>query len=143
MSDKWHRRFLEMSALVSAWSKDPSTKVGAVIVDQKRRVVGVGYNGFGRNVRDDGGRLECRDIKYEMTVHAEANALLNSARTEGCTIYLTHPPCARCSALLIQAGIIGVVWRKPDGEFAARWGMSQALSEQQLAEAEIWIREVE
>ena len=74
---RWDMRFLEMAQLVASWSKDPSTKVGATIVDDDRRVISVGYNGFPKGVADNK-RLEDRDEKYKMIVHAERNALLFS-----------------------------------------------------------------
>lgn len=71
----WDDRFLELATVISSWSKDPSTQVGAVIVDDDNRVISIGYNGFPKGIKDDH-RLSNRDLKYEMVVHAEANALL-------------------------------------------------------------------
>ena len=100
---KWDIRFLDMAQLVSTWSKDPSTKVGAVIVDPNNRVVSVGYNGFAKGVSDDN-RLDNRETKYKMIVHAECNALIFAQRplTE-CAIY-TYPfmPCPKCASMIIQ-----------------------------------------
>jgi dCMP deaminase len=73
--NKWDKNFLELAKTVSTFSKDPSTQVGAVIVDDDKRVISIGYNGFPKGVRDDH-RLDNRELKYEMIVHAEANALL-------------------------------------------------------------------
>lgn len=106
----WDDRFLELATVISSWSKDPSTQVGAVIVDDDNRVISIGYNGFPKGIKDDH-RLSNRDLKYEMVVHAEANALLfANAPVKGCTIY-TWPfqPCSRCASLIIQAGIRRVV----------------------------------
>lgn len=106
----WDRRFLSVASLIATWSKDPSTKVGAVIVDQERRVVSLGYNGFPKGISDDK-RLDKREIKYKMVVHAECNALLFAAKDlAGCTIY-THPfmPCPTCAGMIIQSGITRVV----------------------------------
>lgn len=107
--DKWDNRFLELAELVSTWSRDPSTKVGGVIVDEKNRVVGIGFNGFPRGVADDE-RLDDRDVKYQLIIHAELNAILNAQFTEGCTLY-TWPvaPCSNCAATIIQAGIAKIV----------------------------------
>ena len=108
--NKWDKNFLELAKTVSTFSKDPSTKVGAVIVDDDNRVISIGYNGFPKGLKDDH-RLDNRDLKYDMVVHAEANALLfANAPTKGCTIY-TWPfqPCSRCASLIIQAGIRRVV----------------------------------
>jgi dCMP deaminase len=107
---KWDRRFLKMAALISTWSKDPSTKCGAVIVDYQHRIISMGYNGFARGVSDSTASLAVREDKYEM-IHAETNAVLFARQDlNGCTIY-THPfqPCSRCAAVLIQAGIERVV----------------------------------
>lgn len=119
---KWDRRFLGMANLVATWSKDPSTGVGAVITDAKNRVVSMGFNGFPRAVRDDDELLMDRDEKLRRTIHAEDNALLFARQdVTGCTIYVTHPPCARCAAKIIQAGISRVVSRPPWSDFTARW----------------------
>lgn len=92
---KWDRRMLGLVNLVATWSKDPSTGVGAVIVDSKNRIVSVGFNGFPRAVCDSDEALFDRDEKLRRTIHAEENALLFAGRSvEGCTIYVTHPPCA-------------------------------------------------
>ena len=50
--NKWDMRFLELAALVATWSKDPSTQVGAVIVDSAKRIVSVGFNGAPRGVQE-------------------------------------------------------------------------------------------
>tara|TARA_Y100000593_G_C4247930_1_gene305656 strand:- start:44 stop:508 length:465 start_codon:yes stop_codon:yes gene_type:complete len=106
----WDKRFLDSAEHTSRWSKDPSTKVGAVIVDEERRVVSVGYNGFPKGV-DDNCRLDNREEKYKIIVHAECNAVLFAQRNlEGCTIY-TYPfmPCPTCAGIIIQSGIERVV----------------------------------
>ena len=108
---KWDTRFLELAKLVGSWSKDPSTQVGAVIVDEKKRIVSIGFNGFPSGVQDSEERLHNRDLKYDIIIHAEANALAFANRSvEGCTIY-TWPfqPCSRCAGLIIQSGIKRVV----------------------------------
>lgn len=130
---KWDRRMLGLVNLVATWSKDPSTGVGAVIVDAKNRVVSLGYNGFPRAVCDSDEALFDRDEKLRRTIHAEENALLFAGRpVEGCTLYVTHPPCARCAAKVIQAGIARVVAQMPAEGFGERWadasGVSSAMS---------------
>jgi dCMP deaminase len=111
VSDKWDCRFLDLARFIGAWSKDPSTKVGAVIVRPDRTVAAVGYNGFPRGVLDHAERYADRKIKYAMVVHAESNALLNSRESlEGYTLYVTPlPPCSQCAAAVIQRGITRVV----------------------------------
>jgi dCMP deaminase len=106
----WQTWFLEMARHVASASKDPSTKVGAVVADEQRRICGVGYNGFARKVHDHPDRLDNRAQKYKYVVHAEANAILNSrGSTENCTIYCSLHPCAPCASLIVQAGITKVV----------------------------------
>jgi dCMP deaminase len=76
--DKWDGRFLDLAVFVGDWSKDPSTKVGAVLVRPDRTIAGLGFNGFPRGVLDHPERYDDRPTKYEMVVHAEMNALLSS-----------------------------------------------------------------
>ena len=107
----WNQRFLSLAEHISTWSKDPSTQVGAVIVDDQRRIISTGYNGFPRGVNDFPERYNNRDIKYEMIVHGEINAILFANQSiHGCTLY-TWPfmPCSRCAAIVIQSGIRTVV----------------------------------
>ena len=110
-SDKWHYRFQELAHHISLWSKDPSTQVGAVIVSPDRVIVGTGYNGFARGVEDTDERLNDREEKYPMVIHAEINAILNAnASVKGCILYTwPFPCCCPCSALVIQSGIKLVV----------------------------------
>lgn len=111
MITDWDKRFLDMAKLISTWSKDPSTKVGAVIADWQSRIVSVGYNGFPQGVNDDE-RLYDRNVKYDMIVHAEMNAILFSGDKNlyQCTLY-TYPfePCSRCASVIIQTGISRIV----------------------------------
>lgn len=103
-----HKEFIALAEHIAQWSKDPSTKVGAVVVDDKKRVIGLGYNGFPRGIKDDG-RLFNRELKYELIVHAEVNAILNSVvLPEGGTLYSTFFPCPRCASVIVQAGITSV-----------------------------------
>lgn len=128
---KWDNRMLALVTLVASWSKDPSTKVGAAIVDKQNRIVSLGFNGFPRAVSDHFDNLTDRDEKLRRTIHAEENAILFAERpVTGCTIYVTHPPCARCAAKIIQSGIIRVVSNPPSFEFRSRWSndMHSALS---------------
>ena len=110
-STKWDERFLDLAKLCGSWSKDPSTQVGAVIVDGNNRIVSIGFNGFPQGVEDSEERLVDRETKYDIIVHAEANALMFANKSvEGCTLY-TWPfqPCSRCAGLIIQSGINRVV----------------------------------
>ena len=102
---------LQMAMLASSRSKDPSTKVGAIIVGPDREIRSTGYNGFPRKVKDLKERWE-RPEKYNWVVHAELNAILNAARigvsVRNCTLYQPYDalPCAtHCMPAIIQAGI--------------------------------------
>ena len=120
MTTKWHYRHMAAAELVASWSKDPSTQVGARIVDAQHRVISEGFNGPPRGVNDDP-NID-RETKLRRTIHAEENALLFAGRSvEGCTIYVTHPPCARCAAKLIQSGLARVVAQMPAEGFGERW----------------------
>lgn len=105
----WHKKFSDMVTLIASWSKDPSTKVGAVIVDNEHNVRSIGYNGFPRDVNDDNEERWERPEKYLWTEHAERNAIYAAARhgtpIENCVIYLAWYPCADCARAIIQAGI--------------------------------------
>jgi len=136
----WDSRFLELARLVSTWSKDPSTQVGAVIADKNRRIMSVGYNGFPRGVHDSIHRLEDRDKKYKFTVHAERNALLfANSRLDDCYLY-TYPfmPCSECAGMIIQAGITRVATIINNNE---RWQESFKITKQMFEEASVTLVE--
>jgi dCMP deaminase len=113
-----------MAQLVSTWSKDPSTQVGAVIVDSNRRVVSVGFNGFPQNMPDNPEWYSNRDEKYSRIIHAEINAkLFARGDLTGCTLY-TWPLCTcdRCIVQLAQVGISRFVAPKLPDRLQDRWG---------------------
>ena len=136
---KWDVRFLKLAHEVASWSKDPSTKVGCVLVKGKK-VISVGYNGLPMGIEDSIERLTDRDLKYEMTVHAEVNAVttaaLHGVSTSGCTAYVTFHPCSRCAAVLINAGVSTVVVSAHDIN-CDRWLDSFRLAASLLNEAGI------
>lgn len=120
-SEKWDDRFLALAKEVASWSKDPSTKVGAVIVRPDKTIASVGYNGFPRGTDDT---YESREDKLLRTVHAELNAILSSREPlHGYTIYVTPLcPCSNCAAAIIQSGITKVVYEA--GSFRQEWADS-------------------
>jgi dCMP deaminase len=129
----WDNYFLDLAVAVAAASKDPSTKVGAVIVRPDRTVASLGYNGFPRGIEDRSDRLNDRDTKYSMVVHAEPNAILAAREpVRGYGVYTTLFTCSDCAKLLIQAGIKRVISPTYD---IARWEKSLALSKMLFAEA--------
>jgi dCMP deaminase len=134
--DKWDRRFLDLAQHVGSWSKDPSTRTGAVIVDRKGRIVSVGFNGLPQGVDDLPERLNDRALKYKMFAHAERNAIIFAAQPlDGCTLY-TWPfmSCAPCAAMVIQTGISRAVAPYSENE---RWVEDFKLSETMFAEANV------
>ena len=134
-SEKWNRRFIELAKLVATWSKDPSSQVGAVIVDEYRRIVSTGYNGFAVGVNDLPERLNNRDVKYKIILHAEENAIMFARRDlTGCSLYVTNlPPCAHCASLIVQSGIKNVY--AVCDEVPDRWKDSYKLTCQVFQEA--------
>lgn len=133
---KWDYRFISLAEHIAQWSKDPSTKTGAVIVDKNNRIVSVGYNGLPKGTLDLPERLNNRELKYKIIVHCERNAIIFAQRDlSGCTLY-THPfmSCATCASMVIQSGIKRIVAPYNDNE---RWVPDFKLSTQLFNEAGI------
>jgi dCMP deaminase len=113
----WDDYFMAVAHLSAMRSKDPSTQVGACIVNAQNRIVGIGYNGFPAGCSDDDlpwDRVAANplDTKYMYVCHAEMNAILNrnTSDTRGCRIYVDLFPCNECAKLIIQSGINEVVY---------------------------------
>jgi dCMP deaminase len=142
----WDARFLRLALHISEWSKDPSTKVGCVVVGPDREIRSTGFNGFPRGIEDSVERLGNRDQKYPLVCHAEENAIMHAARIgvslKGCIAYVTWPPCTRCARSLIQAGISEISY--PAGlEIPERWREDFAISSAMLDEAGVRARTVQ
>lgn len=124
---KWERRYLDLAKLISTWSKDPSTKVGAVIIGPDRAVISIGFNGFPRKMPDTPDLYLNRDEKYSRIIHGEINALLQvkGGVPKGSTLY-TYPfmPCDRCVVQFLQAGVMSYVAPMTTPEQQERWGAS-------------------
>lgn len=148
--DKWDRRFLDLAAHIATWSKDPSTKVGTVLVNEKKIIVGLGYNGFARGVEDTEERLNTRELKYKYVVHAEVNAILMAGeKAEGCTLYvypafMLPPICHDCCKTAIQAGVKEIIGYQPDEseERVKRWAESIQIARSMCEEAGVKYRGV-
>lgn len=139
MDDKWRNRFLKLADTVAVWSKDPSTKVGAVIVRPDRTIVSLGYNGFPRGVADDKERYDDRALKYNLVVHAEANAILSSREPlQGYSLITTLPPCAECTKLIIQSGVVYIASYAPPADVHQRYKASYDASQMMLREANVF-----
>lgn len=130
-TEKWDLRFLKLADEISTWSKDPSTKVGAVITDGNL-LVSVGYNGLPIGMKDDE-RINDREWKYKTIIHGEINAIHHANRSlEGCTLYtVPFMPCSVCASQIIQVGISRVVTRYNDNP---RWADSFALTQAHFEE---------
>lgn len=111
----WDMRFIQLCETVASWSKDPSRKIGSCVVDSRKRVISVGYNGFPTGVKDYSYRYSNRETKLLYVCHAERNALDNSpCSVDGATLYCTLFPCNECTKSIIQRGIKRVVTLKPN-----------------------------
>jgi len=122
----WDSRWLSVARLIATWSKDPSTRVGAVCVAENRLIV-QGWNGFPRGFDDDPAHYDDRDVKYSYVVHAEKNCIYNACREgiclKGATIYVEGMMvCSQCALGIAQAGIARVVMAAPTAaRFKEKW----------------------
>lgn len=113
----WDEYFMGVAILASQRSKDPSTQVGACIVNDDNKIMSVGYNGFPRGCSDDefpwerSGDRES-STKYPYVCHAELNAILNAGGNslKDCRIYVALFPCNECAKAIIQSGIKEVIY---------------------------------
>lgn len=146
---QWDLYFLKMVELVREKSEDTNTKVGCVLVAPDNQIVSTGYNGLPRGVKPYKRRFTSEDgEKYHWFVHAEANAIFNSARhgvrLKGCTAYVLVYPCPQCAQALIQSGIVQIVLPIKDHylKHNEEWGPKYARSHEMLTEAGVKIRKV-
>lgn len=136
-------RFLPDALAAQGRSKDRSTKVGAIALDDDCVIKGSGYNGFPRGVNDDVDERHARPAKYDWTVHAEMNVIAQAARPvlQGTTLILTSlHPCPTCAGMIVQAGIRRVI--TPRTELVKRveegrvdWDEKARIAMQMFAEA--------
>lgn len=111
--NKWDKRFLGIAYEISTWSKDPSRKIGAIAV-RDRKILATGYNGFPKGIEDTEERYNDRETKYQYVVHAEMNCIYNAAENgislRDSTLYIYGlPVCGDCALGIIQAGVSRVV----------------------------------
>lgn len=111
----WDEYFMGVAMLSAMRSKDPNTQVGACIVNQNKRIVGIGYNGLPFGCSDDkfpwNRDGDFLDTKYPYVVHAEPNAILNATNNlNDATLYVSLFPCNECMKLIIQSGIKEIVY---------------------------------
>lgn len=141
MINKWTKRYLDMARQASTWSKDPSTKIGAIAIGSKGQILSTGYNGFARGIRDTEQRYNNKEEKYKYVIHGEMNAIynacLNGVSLEGSTLYVYGlPVCSECANGIIQVGIKKVVIQCPI-DINDKWKDSFKLTKKKFSEAEI------
>jgi dCMP deaminase len=147
---KWERRFVEMAEHVSTWSKDPNTKIGAVVaLPFSRQILSTGYNGLARGVNDNHPERSSRENgeKYFWYGHAERNAIYNAARfgirlTDSVIHLNAGMPCTGCAIAIIQAGIRGVVCMDghPTGQKNDKWTAEAERSRVMFKEAGVGLK---
>lgn len=116
MNDKqreWDEYFMKIAETVATKSKDPSSKMGCVIVDARKRVVSLGYNGMIQNADESKMTLSERPMKYYFAIHSEMNAILFAHQDlTGCTVYNRVATCENCLKYCLQAGIKRFVYEE-------------------------------
>lgn len=139
----WDKLFMQHVYLIASKSKDPRTKIGAVLV-KDGVIISEGYNGFARGVKDYEERYLDRELKYKFVVHGEANSVLNAVRhgvnTSGATCYTQGVPCHDCMKTLLQAGVKEIVVHDQWPSHGGPWAESAKLSRQMCEEAGVTIR---
>lgn len=147
----WATYFLNIADVVRLKSKDPSTKIGAVIVGPENQIVSTGFNGFPRGVNETLQSRWERPAKYQWIEHAERNAIYNAARhgipLRGCRMYLVGMgpptiPCTDCARAVIQAGIKTVIGRAYK-ETSDTWAEDIRVAQNMLSEAEVKLLEID
>ncbi len=140
VNTKWDIRFMKLAREIASWSKDPSSQIGAVIVDNERRILSTGYNGFPKGIEDTEERLNDREQKYPLIVHAEMNSLLGAlysgVSVKHATIYVWGlPVCPDCTKAIIQAGIKRIVVSPDPYVYVTKWtGKWEDISKPMLEE---------
>lgn len=142
----WDEYFLRHVYLAASKSKDPRTKIGAILV-KNGIIISEGYNGFARGVSDLEERYLDRKTKWNYVVHGECNSILNAARNGISTInsilYTNGIPCKECGKTIIQAGIVEVIIHKQWPEILSEdWKESVGITKIMFQEAGLKIRSV-
>ena len=139
MNNKWDIRFMNIAKESSTWSKDPSTKIGAVAI-KDNRILSTGFNGFPRNIEDSYERLNDKKLKYSLIVHAEQNCIYNATyhglSLKDSDLYIYGlPVCNECAKGIIQVGIKRVIIFKTKEE--DKWNDSWSITKSMFDEANI------
>ncbi len=135
---KWENRWLHIAVEISTWSKDPSTRVGCVIV-KNNRILSTGYNGLPPGVTDDPAILNDRAVKLKHVLHAEMNAMAFAPfDISGATLFCTAKPCGQCTSMLIARGITRVV-ALPNKDYETRYADELTRAAEMLDDAQVVI----
>lgn len=145
---KWHNRYIQLAKEISTWSKDPSRKIGAVIVGEHGQILSQGYNGFPRGVFDFDERYNDRPTKYKYVVHAEMNAIynatLNGVKCHGASLYVWGlPVCSECAKGIIQVGIRNVYVPSAAFGINGMWDEAFEFSKSLFEEAGVGVEIIE
>jgi dCMP deaminase len=137
----WGDKYIHLAKEISTWSKDPSTQVGAIVVGCDGQILSQGFNGFPRGIKDSEERLNNRERKYELIVHAEMNAIynasLNGVSLKDSTLYVYGLPiCNECAKGIIQVGIKKVIAMRPK-KYNIAWEESINNARNLFIEAEV------
>tara|TARA_R110002096_G_scaffold69149_1_gene166340 strand:- start:20083 stop:20517 length:435 start_codon:yes stop_codon:yes gene_type:complete len=141
----WDKRYIDLAGQVATWSKDPSKKIGAIVVGDNGQVLCQGYNGFPRGVSDSLERYTDRPTKYKFVVHAEMNAIYNAigngTKLAGGSMYVHGlPVCSECAKGIIQTGIKKVFYTADD--VPSNWAESLELTTLMFNEAGIELKRI-
>jgi dCMP deaminase len=145
MNEVWQHRFMALAEHISQWSKDPSTKIGAVAVSNERRILTTGYNGFPSRIEDTEARLQNREVKYDHVIHAEMNVILTAAHhgislKDAWLFAYGLPICSNCANHVIQAGFSTIVINSlhlDNPRWSESWGRSKAKFQEAGIEVKI------
>lgn len=136
---KWSVRLLKMAKDVASWSKDTSTKVGAVITTADGKPISWGFNGMPMGIDDNIPERHMRPEKYKWMCHAERNAMDLASRSDlsNCVMFVTFAPCANCAQSIIQRGIRTVVVDASGtvDKVPAHWTEEMTTANQMMLEA--------
>ena len=144
---KWGNHYINLAKEISTWSKDPSSKIGAIAVGEKGQILAQGYNGFPRGILDSADRYNDRPTKYRLVVHAEMNVIYNATYNgvslDGARLFVYGlPVCSECAKGIIQVGIKSVTIYT-DGAVPDIWTQSYELTNDMFKEAGVsclWIQ---
>lgn len=134
----WDQRYLELARNIAGWSKDPSSKIGAVAIGSKGQVLAQGYNGFPRGIDDGEDNYNDRETKYKYVVHAEMNCIYNASYNgvslDGATLYVWGlPVCSECAKGIVQVGIKRVIM--PVMDIPDKWWESFLVTQDIFSQA--------